>query len=169
MNYYSFVMGIITRYIGTAHDAEELVNDSFIKIFRYLESFNHEGHNDEKELKKGLKSWMAKISSRTAIDFLRIAKNLRKNEEITEVHMNRSSPIVVNKMETIEILKLLDALPEIQKIIFNLYEIDGYSHKEIADLLNIQEKHSSVYLARAKNKLRILYSNSMTLKASYHA
>jgi RNA polymerase sigma-70 factor (ECF subfamily) len=62
-----------------------------------------------------------------------------------------------SRLEVNEIMRLLDQLPEIQKTIFNLYEIEGYSHDEIAQMLNIPDSTSRTYLTRAKQKLRKLY------------
>lgn len=165
--FYTFVMGVVVRYIGATHDAEELVNDSFIKIFRHLRDFDLDEHNDEKELKNALRRWMARISSRTALDFIRIAKNNRRYEEITELIVHSSYLNATSKIEALEILGLLDAIPQTQKLIFNLYEIDGYSHKEISEILNISERQSSVYLGRAKNRLRNLYLNAVKVKEKY--
>lgn len=169
MSYYSFVMGVTVRYLGKGSDAEELVNDSFIKIFKNLDHFNATGYEDQMSLNKAFKAWIAKISSRTAIDFLRIAKNKRRFDEISDDLMAISHLNVTDKINGEAVLRLLEGLPEIQKVIFNLFEMDGYSHKEVSAILNISERQSSVYLARAKSRLRLLYINDLKLKERYHA
>jgi len=165
LSYYPYVMGIMTRYIRNNSDMEELANDCFIKIFKNLHKFSIT--DDVQVVKKDFKSWIAKISSRTAIDFLRIAKNKNLSEELSDdlvvSHLN-----VTDNLHVADILKLMDGLSTLQRIIFNMYEIDGFSHQEIAATLHIGEKHSSVYLSRAKNQLRTLYLKELKLKGTYH-
>jgi RNA polymerase sigma-70 factor (ECF subfamily) len=80
--FYGYLMAVMIRYITKTHEAEELVNDSFIKIFNHLHHFKLP--QDPVEHLKGFKGWMARIASRTAIDFLRIDKNHRYAEELSE-------------------------------------------------------------------------------------
>jgi RNA polymerase sigma-70 factor (ECF subfamily) len=90
----------------------------------------------------------------TAIDRRRKDLKLQLN-----VELDHANPVVVNvnaidNLNAQDILNLMKELPAIQLTIFNLYEIDGYNHDEIADLLNIPASSSRVYLSRAKEKLR---------------
>ncbi|RYE28128.1 MAG: RNA polymerase sigma factor, partial [Sphingobacteriales bacterium] len=71
-SYYGYLIGVILRYVNDRNDAEELVNDSFIKIFKSIAQFSFP--KNEIEAQKAFKGWMARISSRTAIDFLRTKK-----------------------------------------------------------------------------------------------
>jgi RNA polymerase sigma factor (sigma-70 family) len=90
----------------------------------------------------------------TAIDLRRKNMKFQNNVDIEEaVYVGRQAE-AVDQLSAKDILKLLDALPEVQKTVFNLYEIDGYSHDEIGDMLNIPVSTSRVYLSRAKEKLR---------------
>jgi RNA polymerase sigma factor (sigma-70 family) len=154
-SFYGYIMGVVIRYHKDSEQAEELVNDSFIKIFKNLPTFTYP--DDAEELPKAFKGWIARIASRTVIDFLRVGRNNYQTEEITELHIVHEQVSVVDKMNANDILKLLNDLPEIQKVIFNMHEIEGFRHEEIATELSIPVKNSRVYLARAKDRLRTLY------------
>jgi len=158
-SFYGYLMAVILRYVKDRDDAEELVNDVFIKIFNAVNQFKFPTNKEEHQ--KAFKAWISKIASRTAIDFLRSKRNLLSIEEIVEEQEPLTEINIIAALNVKDILKLLDALPEIQKLIFNLYEIEGFSHDEIAKSLNIPESSSRVYLTRAKNKLRMLYSKTL--------
>jgi RNA polymerase sigma factor (sigma-70 family) len=153
--YYGYLMAIIIRYVKSDVDAEELTNESFIRIFRRLDSFNH--LVEEEVLEKSFRSWIGRIAANISIDFLRSKKQMTSLEDVAEnsIHV----PMVYNSsnLEVSDIMKLLDSLPELQRIIFNLYEIEGFSHDEIAKQLLIPDSTSRTYLTRAKQKLRVLY------------
>ncbi|AIM36784.1 RNA polymerase [Sphingobacterium sp. ML3W] len=153
--YYGYLMAIIIRYVKSDVDAEELTNESFIRIFRRLDSFNHLVEEDV--LEKSFRSWIGRISANISIDFLRSKKHMASLDDVDErsVHV----PMVYNSsnLEVSDIMKLLDSLPELQRVIFNLYEIEGFSHDEISKKLQIPDSTSRTYLTRAKQKLRVLY------------
>lgn len=157
--YYGYIKGVIVRYINDFHEAEELVNDSFLKIFNNISHFNSSGQAPN--LSHSFKNWVARIASRTAIDFLRKRKIEFSPGEFSENHI----PAVKNRQAAInnsgDIMNLLNELPESQKTVFNLYEIEGFTHEEIAGLLAITENVSRVYLSRAKNKLKSLYVKNL--------
>ncbi|RZK41544.1 MAG: sigma-70 family RNA polymerase sigma factor [Pedobacter sp.] len=158
-SFYGYLMAIVLRYVNERDDAEELVNDAFMKIFNAVNQFNFPKNKEEHQ--KAFKAWISKIASRTAIDFLRTKRNLLSLDDIVEEQEPLTEINIVTALNVKDILKLLDALPETQKLIFNLYEIEGFSHDEIAKTLNIPESSSRVYLTRAKNKLRLLYSKTI--------
>lgn len=153
--YYGYVMAVVLRYVKNAHDAEELVNESFIKVFAGLRGFKV--HENEESLKKMFQGWIARIASNLSIDYLRAKKEITliDDHNAFESFVTPVNPAV--NLEVDDILKMLDELPEIQRLIFNLYEVDGYSHEEIALQLTIPESTSRTYLTRAKKKLREIY------------
>ena len=159
-SFYAYLFKITLRYIKRVHEAEEIVNDSFLKIFRNLHHFSCP--EDDHGYLKAFKAWMAKIASRTAIDFLRVDKNTLVTDELTEQVSPPDTHNPTEKIQIQEIMALLNELPEIQRLIFNMFDIEGYSHAEIAENLNIPVKNSRVYLARAKHRLRILYRESVS-------
>ncbi|MXV50290.1 sigma-70 family RNA polymerase sigma factor [Pedobacter sp. HMF7647] len=164
-SFYGYLTGVIRRYTSDIQNVEELVNDSYIKIFRKLQSFQHP--EDPAKLMAAFKGWMAKIASRTVIDFLRIDKNQFPLVELTELHPVAEHLTVIDKMNAADVLKLLDELPQLQRVIFNLYEIEGFSHEEIAAELSITASHSRTYLARAKARLRTLYHQQTNYSAAW--
>jgi RNA polymerase sigma-70 factor (ECF subfamily) len=153
--YYGYLMAIIIRYVKQDVDAEELVNESFVRIFRKLESFNRD--IEDENLEKSFRAWIGRIAANISIDFLRSKKQFYSVEDMGEGDMHTPAVQLDSRLEVNEIMRLLDQLPEIQKTIFNLYEIEGYSHDEIAQMLNIPDSTSRTYLTRAKQKLRKLY------------
>lgn len=165
-SFYGYLMGVVLRYVNDRNDAEELVNDTFIKIFRSIAQFSYP--KEQAELQKAFKGWIARISSRTAIDFLRTKKTTLSVEDITEEQQPQAQLSALSQLHVQDILKLLNALPETHRIIFNMYEIEGFSHDEISKMLNIPESSSRVYLTRAKNKLRALYSKTQTNSYATH-
>ena len=142
--FYGYAMGISLRYSVNRDDAMEVVNDAFIKVFNAINNFNSD---------KPFKAWLRTILVNTAIDRRRKDLKFQLNVELE----NAMPAISVNGIETLnvqDILKLMNELPTIQMTIFNLYEVDGYSHDEIGQLLAIPVSSSRVYLSRAKEKLR---------------
>ncbi len=158
-SFYGYLMGVTLRYVDDRNDAEELVNDSFIKVFKSIGQFNAPKYNDQ--VQKAFKGWIARISSRTAIDFLRGKRTFLYVDEITEEQQPLTELNAVSQLNVQDIMRLLSQLPETHKLIFNMYEIEGFSHEEISKMLNIPESSCRVYLTRAKNKLRELYKNSL--------
>lgn len=163
--YYGYVIAVITRYIKSEHDAEELVNETFIKAFKSLPKFNKVG--DGEVLEKSFRGWLARIAANLSIDLLRSQKNMVAMEDIGEHDVR---PVLINaadKLYAEDILKLLEQLPEIQRLIFNLYEIEGYAHEEIGKLLNIPDSTSRTYLTRAKQRLRKLYVEQFAIRKNF--
>lgn len=158
-SFYGYLMGVTLRYVDDRNDAEELVNDSFIKVFKSIGQFNAPKYSDQ--LQKAFKGWIARISSRTAIDFLRSKRTLLYVDDIAEEQQPLTELNAIAQLNVQDIMKLLNELPETHKLIFNMYEIEGFSHEEISKMLNIPESSCRVYLTRAKNKLRELYKNSL--------
>jgi len=154
-SFYGYLMAVILRYVADRNDAEELVNDSFIKIFKSVAQFNSPQAPDQQL--KAFKGWIARISSRTAIDYLRGKRTFLYVDEVAEADQPLTDVNAVSRLNVQDIMKLLNDLPETHRLIFNMYEIEGFSHDEISKLLNMPESSSRVYLTRAKNKLRTLY------------
>jgi len=152
-HFYGYAMSICRLYTYSIDEAVSILNDSFLKVFTSLEnkSFNSS---------LPFKSWLRRILINTAID------NHRKNSkhyyhlEVEEVDMVIADTNCINNLNVEDILKLLDQLPETHRMVFNLYEIQGFSHAEIAIKLSIAESTSRVVLTRAKKRLRVLFNES---------
>lgn len=156
--YWGYLMAIAVRYLNDRDQAMEIVNDSFIKAFKKLEEFKFDENPEVAE--KTFRSWLGKITVRTALDRLRANKSyLSFVEEYDDV--KDPAVEVDGKLHAEEILKLLQELPALHRTVFNLYEIEGFSHEEVSVMLNIPSSSSRTYLTRAKSKLRELYKINM--------
>ncbi|MDB5009110.1 MAG: polymerase subunit sigma-70 [Mucilaginibacter sp.] len=145
--FYGYAMGIGLRYSLNRDDALEVVNDGFIKIFKAINNFNSD---------KPFKAWLRTIMVNTAIDRRRKDLKFQLNTDIESAITIGTAAHAIENLNAQDILKLMEELPPIQLTIFNLYEIDGYNHDEIAGMLSIPSSSSRVYLSRAKEKLRSL-------------
>lgn len=146
--FYGYAMGVALRYCINRDDALEVVNDAFIKIFDKFHLFDPE---------RSFKPWLRQIVVNQSIDRKRKWLKIENEQSIDEV----AEPVwgdadAISLLGYKDILAMLNRLPELQSMVFNMYEIDGYSHDEIAALLNITSSSSRVYLSRAKDKLRKL-------------
>src|ERR1700733_965345 len=155
--FYSYAMGVSLRYSLNRDDALEVVNDAFIKVFNAIGSFNSD---------KPFKAWLRTIIVNTAIDRRRKDLKFQLNVELDYAMPVMAGNTAAN-LDVQDILKLMRNLPPLQVAIFNLYEVDGYNHEEIAVLLSIPVSSSRVYLSRAKEKLRsLIRSEDKTWKIS---
>ncbi|OKS85307.1 RNA polymerase sigma factor [Mucilaginibacter polytrichastri] len=144
-HFYGYAMGISLRYSFNRDDALEAVNDAFIKVFKAIHNYDSN---------KVFKAWLRTIVVNTTIDRRRKDMKHQLNLEIDDNIQIHSGNNPSGRLDAADILKMMDALPAIQRTIFNMYEIDGYTHDEIAETLEIPASSSRVYLSRAKEKLR---------------
>ena len=162
---YGYVLAITIRYVKNEYDAQELTNESFIRAFNKITTFSSKEAGERFE--KSFRSWLARIAVNISIDFLRAKKQF---VALDDVHEQALVPHQVNasgRLEVQDILKLLDQLPEMQRAIFNLYEVEGYSHEEVSEMLGIPESTSRTYLTRAKKRLRTLYLESANVTTKF--
>jgi len=145
--FYGYAMGISLRYSLYRDDAMEVVNDAFIKVFNSIKSYDDT---------KSFKAWLRTIVVNTAIDRRRKEMKFQLNIELDNAIPISQHSGVLENLNARDIIALMQTLPALQLTIFNLYEIDGYNHDEIADMLDIPASSSRVYLSRAKEKLRKL-------------
>src|ERR1700744_4864737 len=145
--FYGYAMGIGLRYCFNRDDAMEAVNDAFIKVFKSIGSFSGE---------KPFKPWLRSVVINTAIDRRRKDMKLQLHTDLEQASQIMQHQSVIDKLNAEDIIKLMQQIPPVQATIFNLYEIDGYSHEEIGTMLGLSTSSSRVYLTRAKDKLRTL-------------
>jgi RNA polymerase sigma factor (sigma-70 family) len=138
------LLGVCSRYVADKSEAEDILQESFLKIFKNITEYSGKGH---------FENWMRKIVVNTAITHFHREKKHYYHEEIEEINTNEILLEVSpeNEIETEELYNLLKTMPEGYKMIFNLYAIEGYKHKEIAEKLNIEESTSKTQYLRAKN------------------
>jgi len=133
---------ICIRYIGDRVQAEDVLQDGFITLFDKLESYKGEG---------SFEGWARKIFVTTALMSLRKKDALKMSEELdTARGMKAETVSQVQNIGYKELMKLIMSLPPGFRTVFNLYSIEGYSHKEIGEMLGISETTSRTQLSRAR-------------------
>lgn len=145
------MLSIALRYVGRRDVAEDILHDAFIKIFHAIARFNYRGEGS-------LRAWMDRITINTSLEWLRAQKRfdmISYNDEYTAANIEISEPSNddIERVPQSTILRLITELPDGYRTVFNLYTIEGYSHREIAQELGINEKSSSSQLLRAKRLL----------------
>ena len=143
--YSSKMYGVCLRYSGNVEDANDLLQEGFIKIFKNITKFRGEG---------SFEGWIRRIFVNTSIEHFRKKINVYN---VTEVQENTIEDYDLNILDTLaekDIISLVNELSPGYKAVFNMHVIEGYSHKEIADILGINEGTSKSQLARAKGVLK---------------
>ena len=146
--YFSYGMSIAMRYSKNREEAEEVLNDAYIKVFQNLHKY---------DFQRPFRAWFQRILVNTAID--RIRRN-KKHPVLDEMNDNIDMIVAetsINAMSAQEILSLIQKLPPSYRAVFNLYVIDGYNHREIGEQLGISEGTSKSNLAIARRKLQVMY------------
>lgn len=152
--YYGYALKVAFRYIPQYDDARMVANDAFVKAFRNLHQFELTDHETVLELR--FLGWLKRIVINTAIDELR-KSNREMIEEPIEVDSSDlpfSTDQADSRLMYKELICYLKELPPAYNRVFNLYVIDGYSHAEIASMLNISVGTSKSNLFRAKEILQ---------------
>jgi len=144
-DYYGQLMGVCLRYANHQDDALDILHDGYIKVFRHISKY---------QPGTSLIAWMRRIMVNTAIDYYR-KKSRRRTDDLDAAQGVQSyDPDAVSKLGTADILACIQRLSPAYRSVFNLYVIEGYSHKEIADILEITESTSRSNLVKARLKLR---------------
>ncbi len=147
--FFAFAMSICIRYQPNREDALEVLNDSFLKVFENLDRYDES---------RPFKSWFRRILVNTSLDRYRAGKRFIIPVEIDIGELEVAGEAEFNtRMNVEEILNLLASLPDLYRIIFNLYEVEGYSHDEIAGMLDIAPGTSRSHLSRGRALLRKMY------------
>lgn len=138
-------MSVCYRYASDVPGAEDMLQEAFIKIFSHIDQFKFEG---------SFEGWMRRIVVNTALKTLQKKKmNFYEPGEQYETHQ-QTYPFVYAHLNAEELMKLINALPDGYRIVFNLNVVEGYSHDEIAELLNIKASTSRSQLVKARRMLQ---------------
>ena len=145
--HYGRLMGVCLRYAREESEAMDILHEGFIKIFKHIRKY---------EMGTSLGAWMRRIMVNTAIDFYR--RNVRRRTDDLDDAYSVSSddPDAISRMTTQEILAAVQQLTPAYRTVFNLYVVEGYSHKEIGMLMGITESTSRSNLVKARNRLKEL-------------
>lgn len=142
----SRMFGICLRYAKNRMEAEDIMQEGFIKVFQNLKNFRNAG---------SLEGWVRRIIVNTAINYYK--KNLKYLQTLDIDDCINNENISVESNDNISmktLLNLIQKLPEGYRMVFNLYVMEGYSHKEIAETLGISENTSKSQLSRARKVLQ---------------
>ncbi len=143
--YAACLYALCIRYVGDRDEARDLMHDSIIKIFDTIGKYRPTG---------SLKSWCSRITVNLVIDSMRKKKRFetvcldQTKENIPEPQKDE-----ILKIPKTELMRMVGELPQTKRVVFNLYCVEGYSHKDIAQMLDIKEKTSSSLLFKARAQL----------------
>ncbi|MEM6347358.1 MAG: sigma-70 family RNA polymerase sigma factor [Bacteroidota bacterium] len=148
--YKSMLMGVCLRYASDRNTAEDIFQEAFIKVFSRL---------DQVREPTRLPGWIKRVGVTTAINHIRRQKQSLLAIEDTETEKSidfaaQDEALILGKLEQEQLLLLVQSLPEAQRLVFNLFAIEEYTHEEIAELLSIKAASSRVQLHRARQNLR---------------
>ena len=147
--HYSTMMGVCLRYAKSQDEALDILHDGFIKVFRNI-----------KDYKPGtsLNAWIRRIMVNTSIDYYR-KQTRRRTEDLDQAYgVQSSGATAISNCSAKDIVDCIQKLSPAYRSVFNLYVVEGYSHKEIAKILRITESTSRSNLVKARIKLKQLLS-----------
>ncbi len=141
---------VCLRYASNAEEAEDILQEGFIKIFKKLDSFRGDG---------SFEGWIRRIFVNTAIEHFRRKRYLMPVTEKEENTIEGKYTSVLDELGAKDIMALIQELSPGYRTVFNMYVVEGYTHKEIADMLGISEGTSKSQLSRAKVILQDMVRN----------
>lgn len=144
---YSLLMGVCLRYSSNQDDALDILHEGFIKILNNIQKY---------QPGTSLIAWMRRIVVNTAIDYYRMQSRRRTDDLETAYSVQSAEPDALSKLTVQEIIKCIQQLSPAYRSVFNLYVVEGFSHKEIAEALEITESTSRSNLVKARSKLKDL-------------
>jgi len=139
------MLTVCKRYLRSQEDAEEVLMLGFVKVFRGLEQYRHEG---------SLVGWVRRIMANTALSFLRSKRPLHVDIEESTASLTPVAALAESDMAAADIMELVHKLPAGYRKIFNMYAVEGYSHVEISNLLGISEGTSKSQFSKARAYLQ---------------
>jgi len=153
--YAARMLTVCMRYSKSREDAEDILQEAFVKVFNKIDSFRKES---------SLGYWIKRIVINTALNYHRKSVYLYPHFDIDDMHQLGDDEVLVSDYNYRDLLKLLQTLPQGCQVIFNLYAVEGYKHKEIAELLNISEGTSKSQYARAKSLIKEMITETGEVK-----
>ena len=142
------MMSVCTRYAKDRQQAQDILQEGFIKVFSYVKQYRGEG---------SFEGWLRRVFVSVAAREISKNKIMFSEIDIGNLKDHSVDPEVVSKMSEDEIHMLIRTLPEGYRMVFNLNVIEGYTHEEIARMLGIQSSTSRVQLMKAKKHLQTLF------------
>ncbi|MXV50757.1 sigma-70 family RNA polymerase sigma factor [Pedobacter sp. HMF7647] len=141
----SKMLAVCSRYAKDSYEAEDMLQMGFVKVFRKVSEFRNEG---------SFEGWIRRIMVNVAIEVFRKNQRTLNVVDIDEVYDAPQSTFDINTLETRDLLRLIQSLAGGYRLVFNMYAMEGYSHKEIGEKLGISEGASKSQLSRARAILK---------------
>ncbi len=148
--YYGYVLSICRQYGKSKQEAEEMLNDAFYTVFRYLDRYDEQ---------YDFKPWLRKVCVNSCLKYLKKHRIEFETEELTQ-RAESENVELADDIDSEHIFKMINQLPRAYRIVFNLYVIEEYKHHEIAELLGISVGTSKSNLSRAKIKIEEIIRKS---------
>ncbi|GAA0873831.1 RNA polymerase sigma factor [Wandonia haliotis] len=140
------MMGVCLRYCKSEEEAQDALQEGFVKVFTKIKEFKMDG---------SFEGWIRRIMVNTSLDLIRKHKKHAFHSDVDELqYMLSDNEMISGKLAAEELLRVLSTLPDGYRIVFNMFAIEGYSHKEIANELGISENTSKSQYSRARAYLR---------------
>jgi RNA polymerase sigma factor (sigma-70 family) len=147
------MMAVCLRYCQNREDAEDAMMETFMKVFDHIGSFSNQG---------SLEGWVRRIAVNTSINKIRSRRNMATLDE--SLHEQEVPDSVLDSLETEALFSLMGKLPDGYRVVFNLHIIEEMSHKEIAELLRIEEASSRSQLSKARKYLQRLIQQQQEVR-----
>jgi RNA polymerase sigma-70 factor (ECF subfamily) len=151
------MFAVCLRYAKNREAAEDILQDGFVKVFTNIEKFRGDG---------SFEGWVRRIIVNTAVEYYRKSAKMYPVVNVDDVNKDIPWQDTGDNLELEDVMNMINNLSTGYRTIFNLYVVEGYSHKEIADMLQINEGTSKSQLARARYLLMEMVKNSEKVKKS---
>lgn len=138
------MMVVCLRYAKSVAEAEDMLQEGFVRVFQGLEGFRYQSK---------LETWMTRVMVNTALNHHRKKMYLYPMIDVTEVELP-DEEVSLSGIQVSQLIEMIQSLPSGSQVVFNLFAIEGYSHKEIAEMLGISEGTSKSQYARARKLLQ---------------
>jgi RNA polymerase sigma factor (sigma-70 family) len=149
--FYGFAMGICLRYANSRDEAAEVMNQGFFKVFTHIGSF---------DTTRPFKAWLGKIMMNVSIDFYRANLKMAYTDDLETAEHISDNELPDRNLNYNDLLAMVQQLPQAYRTVFNLFAIEGYSHEEIGEMLNINAGTSKSNLHKARQKLKQMILNA---------
>ncbi|MBV6646944.1 MAG: sigma-70 family RNA polymerase sigma factor [Cyclobacteriaceae bacterium] len=146
-HFYGFAMNICYRYVRNEEEAVEILNDSFLKVFKHIDRF---------DMSRPFEPWLKTILVNNSINYLKKHRRFQhtENDGLDQLNAENMDQDAIGHLSYLELLNMVQQLSPAYRAVFNMYVIDGYKHEEIADKLQISVNTSKTNLLRARENLK---------------
>ena len=149
--FYGFAMGICVRYTNDRDEASGVMNQGFYKVFTHIDSF---------DTSRPFKAWLGRIMMNASIDYYRSNLKMAYTDDLDKAEHLSDGELPDRNLNYNDLLTMVQQLPPAYRTVFNLFAIEGYSHEEIGEMLNINPGTSKSNLHKARQKLKQMILNA---------